>query len=83
MSLIVEFTCDCGSVYSLLTGDLDERMCNECLEAKCSSMNYKEHHAEYFRNLLEEEDGMLCTVCNHYWYNDTIAQEMEIGEYAD
>ena len=31
---MIEFTCCvCGHKYTEVTGDVDERMCNDCLEA--------------------------------------------------
>jgi len=28
---MTDFTCDCGKSYNESTGDIDERVCNDCL----------------------------------------------------
>jgi len=49
---------------------------------ECAGLCYKEHHIHYFNYLMEDKNGTGCVVCDQYWTNDTIEQEMKLGEYA-
>ena len=36
--IMIDFTCDCGNSYNELTGDLGERICNDCLNVRLDSV---------------------------------------------
>ncbi len=52
---MIDFTCDCGNSYNELTGDLDERICNDCLDLKLYYLLYmKPYDMPDFSTLSDE-----------------------------
>jgi len=49
---------------------------------ECSKMSYKEHHTKYFHYLKEDKNGSICVLCEKYWANDAIEQEMKVDKHA-
>tara|TARA_R110002020_G_scaffold155722_1_gene336964 strand:- start:2505 stop:2717 length:213 start_codon:yes stop_codon:yes gene_type:complete len=56
------FTCiQCGHNYNALTGDFDERMCEDCIyQNYCSHDNEEYQPGEPENNVIE---GMVCSDC--------------------
>ena len=55
----IEFTCgECGHKYTEQTGDVDERVCDECL-------NHEDEFGCPGYNVDVDEDGLYWTKCDH------------------
>ena len=47
----------------------------------CAHLGYKEHHVNYFDQLFEDVDHAECVLCLQSWDEETIMEEMEVGDY--
>ena len=52
--IMIDFTCDCGNSYNELTGDLDERICNDCLNDRLDSVRLVKVGDQWYN-----EDNMI------------------------